>query len=483
LIHFYKRAWSASCPSTPLPSTKMSRSLSDAVRAGNLAEVEIRINMGEDVDQVDPPLYKSPLHWAVDGGHLKIAELLVNRGARVDMADCLGETALALAKREKKAPLIEVLSKAAKIAVQKPPSPCPSPIPDIMADPLFRDPPPWKVPDIRQSLEVPGEDVSQGHANKKAKTLVPNLFKSKKKDIDEREEVKPGSHTKSYIANIMKPTHKEYSQTDSKGTTAKTYIAKIMKPTQKEYSETESPCGVTESVKTAKSYMVDMIKVTPKVTESERPKSTTSLSESFRATNSSGNTYMSQIMPSMSKETVVSEGEKRPTSQISFTESFKNMVTPREKAELHENQGPTSQISVEELTVNKISLSPTEKPSSNDNTRLKSQISMSESFKAKGSNALNFMSNVIPSRPKEKNEVESQNDARPTSQISVTESFKNKMSFTKSDKSDLDEDIKPKSQISITESFKTKGSNALSFMTNKIPSMSKEKVESDVRQL
>jgi len=54
----------------------MSRSLTDAVKAGNIAEVEIRLNMGEDIDQLEPPKFLSPLHWAVAGDHLSIANLL-----------------------------------------------------------------------------------------------------------------------------------------------------------------------------------------------------------------------------------------------------------------------------------------------------------------------------------------------------------------------------------------------------------------------
>jgi len=120
----------------------MSRSLTDAVKAGNIAEVEIRLNMGEDIDQLEPPMFWSPLHWAVAGDHLSIANLLVGRGARVDLGDKDGDTALALAKREKRVKLVELL---VSVGAKTTSTPCKIPVFEIKSDPLFRDPPPWSV--------------------------------------------------------------------------------------------------------------------------------------------------------------------------------------------------------------------------------------------------------------------------------------------------------------------------------------------------
>jgi len=120
----------------------MSRSLTDAVKAGNIAEVEIRLNMGEDIDQLEPPKFWSPLHWAVAGDHLSIANLLVGRGARVDLGDKDGNTALALAKSEKRVKLVELL---VSVGAKTTSTPCKLPVFEIKSDPLFRDPPPWST--------------------------------------------------------------------------------------------------------------------------------------------------------------------------------------------------------------------------------------------------------------------------------------------------------------------------------------------------
>merc|ERR1711936_875160 len=120
----------------------MSRSLTDAVKAGNIAEVEIRLNMGEDIDQLEPPKFWSPLHWAVAGDHLSIANLLVGRGARVDLGDKDGNTALALAKSEKRVKMVELLT---SMGAKTTSTPCKLPVFEIKSDPLFRDPPPWSI--------------------------------------------------------------------------------------------------------------------------------------------------------------------------------------------------------------------------------------------------------------------------------------------------------------------------------------------------
>jgi len=158
----------------------MSRSLTDAVKAGNIAEVEIRLNMGEDVDQLEPPLYWSPLHWAVAGDHLHIANLLVSRGASVDLGDKEGSTALALAKREKRGKFVELLT---SVGAKTTSTPCQLPVLEIKSDPLFRDPPPWSVspmstrPMQNGTLHTP---VAQS-----SNSSQPKLFKTKQIDPSE----------------------------------------------------------------------------------------------------------------------------------------------------------------------------------------------------------------------------------------------------------------------------------------------------------
>ena len=57
----------------------MSRSMNDAVMCGNMQEVTMRLNMGEDVNQCIWPRYTTPLHDATVCGKTEIARLLIAR--------------------------------------------------------------------------------------------------------------------------------------------------------------------------------------------------------------------------------------------------------------------------------------------------------------------------------------------------------------------------------------------------------------------
>lgn len=56
---------------------KMSRNMNEAVMSGNMQEIQMRINMGEDVNQCVFPRYTTPLHDAVTCGRTEIARLLI----------------------------------------------------------------------------------------------------------------------------------------------------------------------------------------------------------------------------------------------------------------------------------------------------------------------------------------------------------------------------------------------------------------------
>merc|ERR1712018_144012 len=70
-----------------------------AVMSGNMQEIQMRINMGEDVNQCVFPRYTTPLHDAVTCGRTEIARLLIKMGADVNAKDYKGSTPLRLARR------------------------------------------------------------------------------------------------------------------------------------------------------------------------------------------------------------------------------------------------------------------------------------------------------------------------------------------------------------------------------------------------
>jgi ankyrin repeat protein len=51
------------------------------------------------------------LHHAVRGGHREIVELLVERGANVDVEDVQGRTALMLAKENERSKIVDFLTR------------------------------------------------------------------------------------------------------------------------------------------------------------------------------------------------------------------------------------------------------------------------------------------------------------------------------------------------------------------------------------
>jgi len=97
----------------------MSVSLCDAAMAGNVEEVLIRLNMGEDVNQKHYPRYSTPLHDAVACGRQEIAKILIERGANINELDYKNVTPLKLAIRYGQEEIEAMLrSKGAKETVE-----------------------------------------------------------------------------------------------------------------------------------------------------------------------------------------------------------------------------------------------------------------------------------------------------------------------------------------------------------------------------
>merc|ERR1712180_100899 len=346
------------CPS-PLPSSipppivdpsTMSRSLSDAVRSGNIAEVLIRLNMGEDTDQADPPLYRSALHWAVLCGHLDIARLLVSSGAGVDIGDRNGSTPLALAKRDQKCEFVELLLHAGGGATT---STCISPIPELGNDPLLRDSPPWSVSNIKQYLDTPleagdvvgavgGEQKTLGQ-QQGTKSDFRSFFKPKKNESQEVE--------------IKQPVTSEMSSENPK---VKKFIVKSFVSSSTKTKELEEP-----------------------IEANARPNSQTS-ADGLRSniTKTNKNPFEDPI-----------EVDEQPKSQISMKGFMTNVIKPKEKGVEDPNEindRPKSQASIKDFMSNVIK--PKEKcleDPNEDNERPKSQASIKD-----------FMSSVIKTKEK-----------------------------------------------------------------------------------
>jgi len=99
----------------------MSVNLNDAAMAGNVEEVLIRLNLGEDVNQKCFPRYSTPLHDAVCCGRQEICRILIERGANVNELDYKNFTPLKLAKRYGQDEIEEMLvSAGAKETVEPP---------------------------------------------------------------------------------------------------------------------------------------------------------------------------------------------------------------------------------------------------------------------------------------------------------------------------------------------------------------------------
>jgi len=118
----------------------MSRTLHDAVNSGNIAEITVRLNMGEDANSVYPPGYQTALHRAVLVDSPEITELLLSRGAEINTGDRNGVTPLALANSTDKRAIANILRKAGGSTTA---SIVTSVDLNLRHDPMFSHPPPW----------------------------------------------------------------------------------------------------------------------------------------------------------------------------------------------------------------------------------------------------------------------------------------------------------------------------------------------------
>jgi len=80
-------------------TAEMSLDLNDAAMSGNVEEVIIRLNMGEDPNQKFYPRFSTPLHDAVCCGRQEVVRVLLERGAEVNELDYKNYTPLRLARR------------------------------------------------------------------------------------------------------------------------------------------------------------------------------------------------------------------------------------------------------------------------------------------------------------------------------------------------------------------------------------------------
>ncbi|QTN21509.1 ankyrin repeat domain-containing protein [Rhizobacter sp. AJA081-3] len=83
-----------------------------AAADGDLPEVERLVSYGADINAFDD-LSRTPLHYAAENEHYKVAAWLLERGAQVNANDekMIGETALCLAAQKDYPEMVELLLK------------------------------------------------------------------------------------------------------------------------------------------------------------------------------------------------------------------------------------------------------------------------------------------------------------------------------------------------------------------------------------
>jgi len=99
----------------------MSANLNDAAMAGNVEEVLMRLNMGEDVNQKCYPRYSTPLHDATCCGRTEVVKILLERGANVNELDYKNSTPLKLATRYGQDDIAALLEGAGALSNVEPP--------------------------------------------------------------------------------------------------------------------------------------------------------------------------------------------------------------------------------------------------------------------------------------------------------------------------------------------------------------------------
>jgi ankyrin repeat protein len=89
-------------------SSLMAGPIHEAAKAGEVAQVEILIQAGADVDEKDAGS-KTALHWAADLGHIGVVQVLVANGTNVDAKDFSGMTGLFLASLGSREGIVRLL--------------------------------------------------------------------------------------------------------------------------------------------------------------------------------------------------------------------------------------------------------------------------------------------------------------------------------------------------------------------------------------
>jgi len=447
----------------------MSRSLTDAVKAGNIAEVEIRLNMGEDLDQLEAPFYWSPLHWAVAGDHLHIANLLVSRGARVDLGDKEGNTALALAKREKRVKFVELLT---SVGAKTTSTPCTLPVLEIKSDPLFRDPPPWSVSPMstRQNgtLHTPVAPSS--------KSGPPKMFKTKQIDPSEY-----GPRPWSPPAALEVPAEPVLP----KGGSPAVMRELVWRPVSR------GPRPPSTSTQQPEQHLYCELEQQKEV----RPVSQSSMASSFRM--QQGDQQQASFLPEVDLTRCQSASDTWPVL-TEDEQGLSNGVTNDSPSKLGESKVQSYMSNM--LNSTKPSLSnmssllrpkKKDKEENTDEQRPLSQSSFGESVMSKGSTVKSYMSSVFT--PKSKAENEEQEDEtkseRPLSVVSGSQSLWSmgstiKSHFTSGMHSPVAEEDdagteevneeKTKENGNVTDTLRSKGSSAKLYVSNFLKSKPSE---------
>ena len=94
----------------PVPVKDGETALHLAAQYGRARIAWLLLNRGARVDLRDHSGW-TPLHWAAAGGYLAVAELLVGRGAAINVRAYLGQTPLALARDKNHAAMVDFLSR------------------------------------------------------------------------------------------------------------------------------------------------------------------------------------------------------------------------------------------------------------------------------------------------------------------------------------------------------------------------------------
>lgn len=88
--------------------TSLSVALGRAASIGDVAVVRMLLDLGADPNA---PIWLPAMNWAVQAGHIEIAKLLLERGAKVDLPNREGRTALSIAVSAGRADMVRLLLK------------------------------------------------------------------------------------------------------------------------------------------------------------------------------------------------------------------------------------------------------------------------------------------------------------------------------------------------------------------------------------